>query len=180
MADLRNGHTSALTLADCTPTAKVLVHAPPTGPLAERLGVPFGQSRREEDGTLILRVRPAQWLLFSAAGRGPELVQQWQQAAEETGEFVSVVDVTAGRSLLRLSGDNAPALLAKISALDLDAAPDGAAFRSSVAKVNAEIVRSDETDGRRSYLVACERSYGGYLVGALADAGAEFSLATMA
>jgi heterotetrameric sarcosine oxidase gamma subunit len=158
--------------------AKVLVHAPPGGALAERLGVAFGQSRQTDDGTLILRARPAQWLLFALPGRGPELVEQWQGTAGGGDEFVSVLDVSAGRSLLRLSGDTAPALLAKVCALDLDAAPDGSAVRSSVAKVNAEIVRADEDGRRRSYLLACDRSYGQYLIGALADAGAEFSIST--
>jgi heterotetrameric sarcosine oxidase gamma subunit len=167
----RTGHL--LTLADCTPLTKVLVHAPPAGPLAERLGVPFGRSRRGDDGTLILRVRPAQWLLFAAPGRGPELVERWQSAASD--EFVSVLDVTAGRAVLRLTGDAGPALLAKVCALDLDAAPDGSALRSSVAKVNAEVIRADRPD-RRSYLLACDRSFGRYLFDALADAGAEFSI----
>lgn len=166
---------AALTLADVSPMAKVLVHAPPTGSVAERLGVPFGQSRQADDGTLILRVRPAQWLLFAPAGRAPALVGEWQASAAGADEFVSVLDVTAGRSVVRLTGDAGPALLAKLCALDLDAAPDGSALRSSVAKVNAEIVRNDEA-GRRSYLLACERSYGGYLIGALADAGREFSI----
>ncbi len=85
-----------------------------------------------------------------------------------------MIDVTSGRTLLRLTGESSPALLAKICALDLATASDGSALRSSVAKVNAEIVR-DDADGRPSYLLACERSYGRYLTEAINDAGAEFS-----
>lgn len=167
-----------LTLADCSPMTKVLVHAPPEGPLADRLGVPFGAARRADDATLIFRVWPAQWLLFAAPGRGPELVEEWQGAAGD--EFVSVLDVTDGRTVLRLTGDAGPALLAKICALDMESAPDGSAQRSSVAKVNAEIVRVDRPDGRRSYLLACDRSYGRFLFDAVADAGTEFSIGTTA
>jgi len=163
-----------LTLVDCSPMAKVLIHADPQGPLADRLAVPFGRSRHDDDGTLILRVRPAQWLLFADSGREGELVEHWEAAATETGEFVSVIDVTSGRTLLRLTGESSPALLAKICALDLDTASDGSALRSSVAKVNAEIVR-DDADGRRSYLLTCERSYGQFLTEAINDAGEEFS-----
>jgi sarcosine oxidase, subunit alpha len=163
-----------LTLTDCSPTAKVLIHANPSGALADRLAVPFGRSRRDDDGTLILRVRPAQWLLFGDAGRARELVEHWEAAATGTDEFVSVIDVTSGRTLLRLTGESSPALLAKICALDLATAADGSALRSSVAKVNAEIVR-DDADGRRSYLLACERSYGRYLTEVINDAGGEFS-----
>jgi heterotetrameric sarcosine oxidase gamma subunit len=163
-----------LTLADCSPMSKVLVHAPADGPLADRLGVPFGGARRADDAALIFRVRPAQWLVFAAPGRGPELVEQWQGAAGD--EFVSVLDVTDGRTVLRLTGDPGPALLAKICALDLESAPDGSALRSSVAQVNAEIVRVDRPDGRRSYVLACDRSYGRFLFDAVADAGAEYSI----
>ena len=163
-----------LTLTDCSPMAKVLIHADPSGALAERLAVPFGRSRRDDDGTLILRVRPAQWLLFGDSGRERELVEQWKAAAADTGEFVSVIDVTSGRTLLRLTGESSPMLLAKICALDLDSAPDGSALRSSVAKVNAEIVR-DDAGGQRSYLLVCERSYGRFLTEAINDAGGEFS-----
>jgi heterotetrameric sarcosine oxidase gamma subunit len=154
--------------------AKVLIHANPSGALAERLAVPFGRSRRDGDGTLILRVRPTQWLLFAAAGQARQLVEDWGAAGTETGEFFSVIDVTSGRALLRLTGESGPALLAKICALDLDSASEGSAQRSSVAKVNAEIVR-DDADGRRSYLLACERSYGRFLTEAINDAGEEFS-----
>ena len=158
------------TLTDYSTMAKVLIHAEPSSTVAERLAVPFGRSRRGDDGTLILRVRPAQWLLFAETGRAGELVAHWEGVAAETGEFVSVLDVTPGRTLLRLTGESSPALLAKICALDLETAPEGSALRSSVAKVNAEIVR-DDTDGRRSYLLACERSYGRYLTDVINDAG---------
>ena len=53
--------------------------------------------------------------------------------------------------------------------------PDGAAFRSSVAKVVTDVVRDDE-DGSPSYLLHCERSYGQYLFDALLDAGDEFGV----
>lgn len=162
------------TLTDCSDMAKVLIHADPSGAVADRLAVPFGRSRRDGDGTLVLRVRPAQWLLFAGPGRAGELVGHWEAAAAETGEFASVIDVTPGRTLLRLTGASTPALLAKICALDLASAADGSALRSSVAKVNAEIVR-DDTGGRRSYLLACDRSYGRFLTEAINDAGAEFS-----
>lgn len=162
-----------LTVTNCSSMAKVLIHADPSSAMAERLAVPFGRSRRDDDGTLMLRVRPAQWLLFAESGLADELVEQWEAVADHTGEFVSVIDVTSGRTLLRLTGTSSPALLAKICALDLATAPDGSALRSSVAKVNAEIVR-DDAGGQRSYLLACERSYGRFLTEAINDAGEEF------
>jgi heterotetrameric sarcosine oxidase gamma subunit len=162
-----------LTLTDCSSMAKLLIHADPSSAMAERLAVPFGRSRRDDDGTLILRVRPAQWLLFADSGRERELVGHWEAEARVTDEFVSVIDVTSGRTLLRLTGESSPAVLAKICALDLATASDGSALRSTVAKVNAEIVR-DDANGQRSYLLACERSYGQFLTQVINDAGEEF------
>lgn len=163
-----------LTVTDCSAMAKVLIHADPSGALAERLAVPFGRARRDDDGTLVLRVRPAQWLLFGEPGRAADLVARWEAAAAESGEFVSVIDVTSGRALLRLTGESSPALLAKICALDLARAPDGSAQRSSVARISAEIVR-DDAGGQPSYLLACERSYGRYFTEVINDAGREFA-----
>jgi hypothetical protein len=43
-----------------------------------------------------------------------------------------------------------------------------------VAKVTTEVVRDDTH--HRSYLLACDASYGRYLCGALLDAGAAFGI----
>jgi hypothetical protein len=57
--------------------------------------------------------------------------------------LLSVFDSTHGRALMRLEGDHAADLLAKVYAIDLtdDVTPNGAAFRSSVAKLFADVVR---------------------------------------
>src|SRR5436305_1332995 len=60
--------------------------------------------------------------------------------------------------------------------LDDDLVPDGAALRTAVAAVAADIIRDDH-DGPRSYLLHCERSVGQYLFDALLRAGAEYGLA---
>lgn len=165
--------SEALTLADWTPMAKVLVHAPPDGPLSRVLGVPFGTARRTGGGALVARVQPAQWLICAPPSGAPGLVEEWTAAAGD--EFATVVDVTSGRALLRLTGDEAPAVLAKLCALDLGAAPGGSAYRSPVAHTPVEIIR-DDIDGRPSFLLACDRSLGQYLFDGLLDAGAEFAI----
>ena len=98
------------------------------------------------------------------------------------GESVSVVDLTHGRALVRLRGARSADLLATVCGIDLadDIIPDGAAFRTSVAKLVTDVLRDDVGDdaGRvRSYLLHCERSSGQYLADALLDAGAEFTVA---
>jgi sarcosine oxidase subunit alpha len=160
-----------LTLADWTPLAKVLIRAAPGGQVARALGVPFGRAGRDGDGTLVVGSGPGEWLLLAAPGGARTLVEHWRGVADDG--LVSVVDITSGRALMCLVGTRSPELLAKVCALDLGVAPDGTAFRTSVAGVVAEVVRNDAC----SYLLACDRSFGQYLFDALLDAGREFSIA---
>ena len=88
-----------------------------------------------------------------------------------------VVDLTSVRAMFRLTGVDAPRLLAKICALDLgdDAFPDKAAARSLVGNVATELVRDDQ-DGVRSYLILPSRSFGQYMNDVIRDASEEFGL----
>lgn len=163
-----------LRLADRTPLAKVLLRAAPDSPAARALGVPFRRARRDEYGVLIVGSGPTEWLLLGAAGTAPDVAAGLQAAG---GEQASIVDLTHGRALVRLTGADAPRLLGKVCAIDLSPAvtPNGAAFRSSVAKVATDVIR-DDAGGDRSYLLHCERSTGQYLFDALLDAGQEFGI----
>jgi len=163
-----------LTLADSTPLAKVLVRAAPGGAVAGALDTPFGGARRNGAGTLTVGSGPGEWLLLGAPGAGPGLVDRWGSVGDDG--LVTVVDVTSGRAALRLTGGAAAAVLAKVCALDLAAAADRSAFRSSVAEVVTQVVR-DDRGGTPSYLFVCDRSFGRYLADALLDAGGEFGIA---
>jgi heterotetrameric sarcosine oxidase gamma subunit len=173
--------TALLTLTDLTPLAKVLVHAPIDGSLAEALGVGFGRASRTSaagvDPALIIGSGPGEWLVLAAVGRQARLRGRLEAIATEISEFASVVDLTHGRAVVRLRGEASPDLLAKICAVDLSdpVTPNGAAFRSSVARVVTDVVR-DDTGPMRSYLLHCERSSGQYLTDSLLDAGAEFGI----
>lgn len=163
-----------LRLADSTPLAKVLVRAAPDGAVADRLGVPFGRARRDEHGTLVVGSGPGEWLLVAVPGTAADVAARVESHAEG---FVSVLDFTHGRALMRLSGLAAEQTLTKVCAIDLSdrVTPDGSAFRSSVAKVATDVVRED-LDGLPSYLLHCERSSGQYLFDVLLDAGREFGI----
>jgi sarcosine oxidase gamma subunit len=78
---------------------------------------------------------------------------------------------------MRLNGPLVARVLAKICGIDLSdgIAPDGAAFRTSVAALATDVIR-DDLGGTRSYLLHCERSSGQYLFGALLSAGTEFGI----
>jgi heterotetrameric sarcosine oxidase gamma subunit len=164
-----------LKITDCTPLAKILVLASPEGELARALGVPFGRAARDPHGTLVVGSGPGEWLLLAAPGTSPAVTQRVEEVQYEG--LVSVFDATHGRALLRITGSRAPDVLAKICAIDFSEAvtPDGAAFRSSVAKLVTDVVR-DDRGGEISYLLHCERASGQYLFDALIDAGDEFGI----
>jgi heterotetrameric sarcosine oxidase gamma subunit len=168
----------ALRLGDRTPLAKVLVRASPQGSVASRLDVPSGRARRDRHGVLIVRSGPDEWLLLAPPDARDVVVGRIDSSDDDP---VSVIDVTHGRALMRLSGSDGHRVLAKLCAIDLSDAvtPDGASFRSSVAKVTTDVVRDDLPGSEGtvpSYLLHCERSSGQYLFDALLDAGREFGI----
>jgi heterotetrameric sarcosine oxidase gamma subunit len=170
----------ALTLTDCTPLAKVQVKADAGGGVARALAVPYGRARRDGSGALLIGSGPGEWLALGAPGSAAELAHRLRAqvlAAAVEGELVSVLDLTHGRALLRLAGGRSAALLGKLCAIDLsdEVTPDGAAFRSSVARLVTDVVR-DDLAGTPSYLLHCETSSGRYLSEVVLDAGAEFGI----
>jgi heterotetrameric sarcosine oxidase gamma subunit len=173
--------TGALTLTDCTPLTKVQIKAPVTGQVATELGVPFGRSRPNGAGVLVVGSGPGEWLLLGPPGRAEEItawLTDLTERATKAGEaFASSTDLTHGRALMRLTGARAADVLAAVCGIDLsdDATPDGAAFRSAVAAVATDVVR-DDVAGTRSYLLHCERSSGQYLFDALLSAGRELDI----
>ena len=170
---------AALTITDCTPLAKVHLRAPWNGAMAKALGVPFGRCGREdgdpEEGRwLVVGSGPGEWFVLAPPGAAAAAAGWLGTMAADSApeEFVSVVDLTHGRALMRITGPDAADLLARLCGADLhdDMAPDGAALRSAVAGVATDIIRDDRA-GVPSYLLHCERSSGQYLFGALAGAG---------
>jgi heterotetrameric sarcosine oxidase gamma subunit len=164
-----------LKIIDCTPLAKVLVLASTEGELARALRVPFGRAARDAYETLVVGSGPGEWLLLAEPGTSAAVTQRVEEVKGE--RLVSVFDATHARALVRITGARTPDLLAKVCAIDLadEVTPNGAAFRSSVAKLETDVVR-DDSGGSRSYLLHCERSSGQYLFDALIDAGHEFGI----
>lgn len=161
-----------LTLTDLTPLAKLAVRAEPHGPIAEALAT-------HEPTVLVTCVVPGEWLVLAEIGEGPR-VAAWLEAlraSEHASELVSVVDLTHGRALLRLTGGRASEVLAKECAVDLSnrGCPDGRALRTDMSGLAVDVVRNDRA-GVPSYLLHSERSSGQYLFDALLDAGAELGV----
>jgi sarcosine oxidase subunit alpha len=147
--------------------------------MAAALGTRFGATTREPDGSLVIGAGPGEWLVLGAPDTGDKQLDRLRGLATETGEFTSVVDLTHGRALVRLTGARAADLLATVCAIDLadDITPDGAALRTHVAGIVTDLVR-DDRDAAPSYLLHCERSSGQSLWDALLDAGTEFGIGT--
>jgi heterotetrameric sarcosine oxidase gamma subunit len=170
-----------LWLRDETLLVKVLVRATPNQVVAETLGVRMGGVARGRDGSLIVGSGPGEWLVIAPPGGAAAVADRLAAAA--TDALVTIVDVTSGRILLRLTGGSSSAVLAKLCAVDLDTLPSGSVLRTSVADVVTEVVRDDVTDHPptptepvRSYLLSCDASYGQYLFDVLLDAGREHGI----
>ena len=167
-----------LTLTDCTPLAKVLLRAPVAGRMADALAVPFGRAARNQAGILVVGSGPGEWLLIAPPGQAADLVARYENVATRLpDEAVSVIDLTHGRALMRLTGTRAAGVLSAVCGIDLSetVTPDGAAFRSSVAALATDVIR-DDLAGVRSYLLHCERSSGLYLFDSVLSAGREFGI----
>ncbi len=175
---------AALTVTDCTALAKAVTKALPDGVVARSLGVRLGRTARQtwscegqDVPVLVVGSAPGEWTVLGPPGTQGWLVDALAVTAgtATSDELVTVLDLTHGRAMLRLTGEQSAELLAKECAVDLSdrMCPDGAALRCAVAKVATDVVR-DDRDGVRSYLVHCERSAGRYLFDSLLDAGEEF------
>ena len=140
-----------------------------------------GPAKRAEDlrpqDVLMCRFGPSEWLAMATLDRRASMWGHLRTLAADADELVSLIDVTHGRVVLRLTGARAAITLSKICGIDLrdDVTPDGAALRTSVAALVTDIVRND-VDGQRSYLLGCEWSSGQYLWDAVLEAGAEFGI----
>lgn len=176
---------AALVVSDFTPMAKVVLKAPADVAAAQDLGVPFGRAARQtwmlgdrETSVLVVGSGQDEWLVLAPPGTQQGVLDCLaSDAAPTTAGLVTMMDLTHGRALMRLTGARSTELLAKETAVDLSdpVCPDGAAFRSALAGLAADVIR-DDRDGTRSYLIHCERSSGQYLFDSLLDAGAEFGI----
>lgn len=174
---------AALTLTDCTPLTKVAVRVALDAAPAEVLGAGLGRAVRHPptdgaaDEVLVVGSGPGEWLLLGPPGTGGQLVALAGSAVRESAGLLTVLDLTHGSAVLRLTGSTVADLLAEECAIDLSdrVFPDGTAVRCPVAGLAAGLVRVDR-GGTRSYLVQCERSYGQYLFDALCETGADHGL----
>ncbi len=168
-----NNHPEALALRDISSMTKTLIRADSTAPAAAELGVTFAAAFKAETGTLVCGRAPGEWLLLGSDEANRAVIDRLDRSG-----FVSIIDYTHARALFRLTGAISPSALEKVCDLDWadEMTPNGAVMSAVVAAVTCDIVR-DDINGARSYLIACDRSFGQYLFDALLDAGNEFGIA---
>ena len=164
-----------LTLSDVSATTKWLVRAGTDGPIADRLGARFGTSQVAPGGALVLGSRPGEWIILGTPAEVAAAVADLDGLEEQ--EFCSALDWTHSRAMFRVTGNDATRMLEKVCGIDWGdhMTPDGAVLSASVALTTCDLARND-SDGVRSYLIFCDRSFGQYLFDALIDAGNEFGI----
>lgn len=167
---------AGMTICDESPRPKAQLQTSGGRSAREVVGVGFGSTRREGD-VLVVGSGPDEWMLLGEPATPDAVPTLADRFATASDGALTWVDQTHGRALVRVTGPRTPDLLAKLCAVDLDPriCPDGAALRSSVARLVTDLVR-DDAAGEISFLLHCERSSGQYLYDCLADAGTEFGL----
>jgi heterotetrameric sarcosine oxidase gamma subunit len=177
--------SSALRLIDCTPCQKTLFRGATSSAAARALNVGRGRVRRDDCGALVAGVGLEEWIVIAAPGA--PLPSSLNQTGDGSAPS-AVMDVTHARALIRIVGADSARVLSKLCGINFGdtTTPDDTAFRTSVARLVAEVIRNDlaepsaaATDRGRlacSYLIMCERSAGQYLFDTLLDAGREFDI----
>ena len=154
--DLKGAEVEAVLRAAFPSLVSVDVGARATGP---------------EAGTLVYRLRPDEAIVLIASSETPR-IRDALQAAASKWECIHLTDLTGALCGLRLLGPQAPAVLERLSALDLtpDRFADGACVQGALARIHALIARRD-TLGLPGYDLYVDRDLGVYLWDALLEAG---------
>jgi sarcosine oxidase subunit gamma len=131
---------------------------------------------RQADGALCLVLAPGEVLLLAnEAGDGTrfaEWEQGWRIEDEERSYPLPRRD---SHAWFRLSGNELPAMMAKICGVDLrhDRFADLAIAQTSVARLNAIVLRADR-EGRPAFHLLADSAAAAYLLECLRDAAEEF------
>ena len=116
---------------------------------------------------------PDEWLLLAERHQPNSLVTDLQAAL--TSHFASVVDTSAGQTIIRLSGPSALDVLARGCALDLHPSvfPPGACAQTMLARAQALLIAVDDTP---TFDIIVRRSFAPYVAAWLKDSAHQFGL----
>lgn len=164
-----------LRIVDVTAAAKYRVVASPRSAAAALLSCRFQTSRRE-GSTMIVGIGADEWLVVVPAGEVSSVVVGLSVLPED--DLSVLLDVTHAGVFMRITGDRSVDVLTRMCAMDFSDAkfPNGATFRSSLARVVCDVIRDDILE-EHSYLIHGDRSSGQYLFNSFLNVGAQFSIA---
>ncbi len=116
---------------------------------------------------------PDEWLLLAEPDASGSLAGELQTAL--AGHFASVIDISAGQTVIRLSGPSALDVLARSCALDLHPTdfPPGACAQTLLARAQALLIA---VDGTPTFDIIVRRSFAPYVAAWLQDSAHPFGL----
>lgn len=160
-------------------TAMADLWVDPTGSAAAAVAEFLGADLPSAPGSVVetpagaaIWAGPQEWLITARTVSGVELEQQLQAAVREHGG--AATDVSAQRTVIRLSGEHARRVLSKGCSLDLHPSVyrKGTAQQTMLALAAVTIIALDDTG--TDYRLLVRSSFARYLAEWLFDASAEF------
>ncbi|WP_318306291.1 sarcosine oxidase subunit gamma [Amycolatopsis solani] len=115
------------------------------------------------NGVDVLWMGPDEYLVLAEPGRQAEL------EAALSRESAAVVDVSAQRNVVRLTGPDAAEVLAHGCSIDLEAAPPGTCVQTLLARTGIVLMVREE-----GFTILVRQSFSDYFKAWLADASSEY------
>ena len=165
-----------IALADETPNGKLLLE----GDQAESVlmdAFDLGLLKINEGRDGIYRLRDDLFFISTPPGREVRAQKKLTTASAASEQFVTVTDITHGRSEIRVIGPDSHELLSKLCGLDFHSSvfPNETAKQSSLAKTTQLIIRYDIGE-LPTFSIIGTQSLGPYVWDTMMEAGKEFGL----
>ncbi len=167
-------------VADATPNGKLMVRGSQAQEFLNKvIGLPLiaVNTGREIMGMRVYRLRNDLYYISTLPGNEADINKKLQEKANETDKFITITDVTHGRSEILIVGPNSPELMSKLCGLDFHpyAFPNETAKQSSLAKTTQLIIRRDNKKLPAFFIIGAT-SLGEYLWNIIIEAGREWDL----
>lgn len=163
-----------LTLSDHSANGKLSVQGTKAAEVLQAAHLGAGQGMETEQGQ-VYRLRHNLFYISTPPDGVATANRTAQAAINQSGEFVTVTDVTNGRFEFHLSGLQSAELLSRLCGLNFHHFPNLAAQQSSVAKTTQLIIRRD-IDNIPTYSLIGARSFGWYVWETILKAGADMGI----
>ncbi len=164
-----------LTESPCTGQVNLRLAATDAAAVEPVLGMPLPLepcTSTSGAGLSALWLGPDEWLILTAAHAGSDLTERLRSAVGAGG---AVTDVSAQRTVLRLSGAHAAEVLAKGCSIDLRprVSPRGTCVQTLLAQ--AGLILAVEDDTASNFLLVVRASFAEYVAAWLVDASIDLA-----